>query len=94
MTLKDARGLRDYIHSKNSVNCTVPLGFGPDGYFATSILHTGARQWQSRKDFRVWLAQHIRECRRIHREYERVMRAPQRRRSPIDLMIDRACGLA
>lgn len=92
MTLKDARQLRDYIHSKDSINCTVPLGHGPCGYFPQSILSTGPRDWTSRQDFRDWLATRIRERRVIQRQYDAVMRRPQRARSPIEMMIDKACG--
>jgi hypothetical protein len=94
VTLKDAKALRDYIHSKNSINCTVPLGHGPDNYFPRSIMRDGPRDWKSRAQFRLWHALHIRERRRIERDYKRVMNGQsQRRRSPIELMIDRACGL-
>lgn len=94
MTLKEARTFRDYIHSKCSVNCTVPLGLGPDGYFPRSVLSTGRHDWTSRAEFRHWLAGHLRDQRRIQREYERSLRPIRRARSPIELMIDRACGLA
>lgn len=96
MTLKDARAFRDYIHSKNSINCTVPLGFGPDGYLPMSVLRNGPHRWESRAEFRKWVAQYIRERRRIMREYN-AMEARKRirpARSPIELMVDRACGLA
>lgn len=96
MTLKDARAFRDYIHSKCSVNCTVPLGFGPDGYFPMSILRTGPHYWKSHSEFRQWLAKDIRERRRHVRAYEQMeaRRRIRTARNPIELMIDRACGLA
>ncbi len=96
MTLKNARALRDYIHAKGSVNCSVPLGFGPDGYFATSRLRTGPHQWQSKQEFRNWQAKYLRDRRKALRDYEQMMRQQQRRRSPrspIEMMVDRACGL-
>lgn len=92
MTLKDARAFRAYIHSKCSVNCTVPLGLGPDGYFPRSVLSTGRHDWTSRAEFRTWLARNIRERRRITRDYERMTRRRDIR-SPIERMIDTACGL-
>lgn len=94
MTLKDARAFRDYIHSKYSINCTVPLGFGPDGYFPMSVLSNGPHRWESRAEFRNWLAVRLRENRRNLRAYL-AMEARRLRpaRSPIELMVDRACGL-
>lgn len=96
MTLKDARQLRDYVGSKCTVNCTVPLGFGPDGYFAVTVLRTGPHKWQSRAEFRTWLAGNIRERREITRRYDEMIRRKNmpKARNPIELMIDRACGLA
>lgn len=93
MTLKDARALKAYIHSKYSINCTVPLGQGPDGYFPTSLLKDGPCEWKSRRQFRTWLAQRRREDRRRQREYEAVLRRGRDSRSPIERMIDEACGL-
>lgn len=95
MTLKEAKELRDYIIATNGVNCTVPLGHGPDGYFPRSILRAGPHDWTSRQEFRNWHAKHLRERRRIHRDYDAMMqRSVRRARSPLDLMIDRACGIA
>jgi hypothetical protein len=95
MTLKDAREFRDYIQSKCSLNCTVPLGFGPADYLPTSVMRDGPRRWQSKAEFRTWLAQYIRERRNIHRRYEQMVsaQATRRARSPLDIMIDQACGL-
>jgi len=95
MKLKEAREFRDYIIAKVGVNCTVPLGFGPDGYFPRSILSTGPHDWKSRAEFRKWAADHLRKRRRIMHDYNEMMARKNRRaRSPIELMIDRACGLA
>lgn len=95
MTLTDARQFRDYIHSKNSINCTVPLGFGPDGYFPCSIMKTGQRFWKSRAEFRKWAADDLRNSRRIMRDDNDMMwrRNKPKARSPIEIMVDRACGL-
>jgi hypothetical protein len=92
MTLKEAREFRDYIHSKDSINCMVPLGFGPNGYFPRSMLSTGPHFWKTRAEFRKWLADRIRQRRRQLREYKRL--TIRRARSPIELMVDRTCGLA
>lgn len=95
MTLKEARELRDYIHTKNSINCTVPLGFGPDGYFPMSCMGTGQRFWKSKAEFRKWAADDLRKRRKIMKAYDEMMlrRAVRPARNPIELMIDRACGL-
>jgi hypothetical protein len=96
MTLKEARALRDYIHSKNSINCTVPLGHGPDGYFPRSDMGAaGPRDWKSKQEFRDWHAQYLRRQRKIMREYHAMLarQSMRRARSPIELMVDRACGL-
>lgn len=34
MTFKDARALAKRIETEYGAYCTVPYGFGPDGYFA------------------------------------------------------------
>jgi hypothetical protein len=93
MTLKDAKALRDYIIDKSGVNCTVPLGHGPSNYFPMSVLGTGPHQWQSRQEFRDWWAGRLRERRNTLRQYDRLVRQRQRPRSPIEMMIDNACGL-
>ena len=96
MTLKDAKAFRDEIIAKTGVNCTVPLGFGPDGYFPRSILSAGPHDWTSRAEFRKWAADHFRARRRAIRAYNQMMLRGRLRkaRSPIEMMVDRACGLA
>lgn len=96
MTLKDARVFRDYIINKNGINCTVPLGFGPDGYFPCSIMRDGPRFASAAVSCAP-----TRRCSGIlavTRRVSEVARGPspsiRRARSPIELMIDRACGLA
>lgn len=93
MTLKDAKALRDYILSKNVINCTVPLGHCPDNYFPRSFLAAGPHDWTSKQQFREWLAKRRRQDRRNLREYERIMSGRRRQRSAIEMMVDRACGL-
>lgn len=102
MTFKEAHELRRYILSKNSLACTVPTGGrSPDNYFATSYMKDGPREWQSKQEFRDWLAKRRRTDRKQLREWMRLTNGTgdwreirRRPRSPIELMIDRACGLA
>lgn len=90
MTLKDAKALRDYIRSKG-YHCIVPLGHGPAAY-APEI--SGPRSFQTRAAFRAHHAMRLRERRQALRAYlALVARRPALNRSPIEMMIDRACGL-
>lgn len=97
MKHKDARTLATYIREAIGCACTVPNGHGPDGYFAriwTSRTDDGTSQRQaperpkdfySRADFEAWRA----ACERERGRQERRSRP----RSPIDILIDRACGV-
>jgi hypothetical protein len=81
MTLKQARALRDTIRDRG-IHCTVPLGNGPAGYFARIWGINGQRDFRSLAEWREY-------------DRERLSRKlASRPRSPIELMIDRACGLA
>jgi hypothetical protein len=93
MTLKDAKALRDEIISWDGTHCTVPLGFGPDRYFARIFRFEGPVDFHARAEFRTYKARQLREHRAKLRMYDALerIRPP---RSPIELMIDRACGLA
>ena len=82
MTLKEAKVLRNRIYS-GGLHCTVPLGHGPCGYFARIITHEGPRDFQSWTEYDQY---------RKERNAKRAAKlAPPR--SPIEHMIDRACGL-
>lgn len=86
MKLKNARELRDVIRADGTY-CTVPNGHGPDRYFVsitTSIYGNPAR-----------------EIRLVTiKEYERYkmdrfkLKLKSRPRSPIEYMVDKACGLS
>lgn len=53
MNLKDARELRDKI--RPMLPCVVPLGFGPDGYFARARLNgVGPEAMRHGGDFHSW----------------------------------------
>lgn len=97
MTLKDARALRDEITKGDGLHSVVPLGRGPDGYFARIWGAKGQTDFHSRRE---WLAYRkgVRARRaavlkdaEYFRDHGFTLPKP---RSPLDLMIDRACGLA
>jgi hypothetical protein len=87
MTLKEARALQAQIKRWN-YHCTVPLGWGPDGYWCQI---TGLRFF-SEAEARKHHAKRLRERRKSLREYEAAHRKRDTR-SPIERMVDRACGL-
>lgn len=86
MTLREARQLRDEIREAG-VHCTVPTGYGPDGYFAqigglNGPVGTGTPErirFHSRSEWEQY-----------RQQMERDLAPP---RAPIEIMIDRACGL-
>jgi hypothetical protein len=97
MTLVNAKKLRDEIRAKG-YHCVVPLGFTPRRYFCV-IFHAKAGKlvpmyFRSRASFRKHHAQALRNSRRIMRFYHEMQRRTQwETRSPLEFMIDRACGL-
>ena len=56
MTLKEARAVRDMIRDKE-IYCTVPLGHGPNGYFAR-IVCGRCRDFYSMKDAIAYVQEH------------------------------------
>lgn len=98
MTRKDAIALRDLIHSESTAHCTVPNRQKPDGYFAqicTVIRKDGTegasaayRRFYSREDWE----EYKRQRQAIRDAVERLRAAARRPRSPIEIMIDQACG--
>ena len=95
MLLKDAKALRNEIRAEGP-HCTVPLGQGPSGYFAR-IFHGFSDGVWKHTDFRSrgeWL-NYRRGMRLRHAESLRLAEArAARTRTPIEVMIDRACGLS
>jgi hypothetical protein len=97
MTLTNARKLQKEIQSKN-YHCIVPLGYGPRRYFCRTFRTKNGQlvpfDFRSRATFRKHHAMRLRENRRIMRFYDKMMQQQRARlRSPLDAMIDRACGL-
>lgn len=91
MLLQDAKKLRDEIR-RVGLHCIVPLKHGPDRYFARIFTVDGPVDFRDRKG---WLG-YRKGYEKRKREGERAARLltlpPPR--SPLELMIDRACGLA
>ena len=94
MTLKEARTLRDDVLAYG-LGCTVPLGYGPDGYQPQIWTDSGVVRFASRAEWRTYAARMLRRRRRALREYQQDCdrQMMRKRRSPIEIMIDRACGL-
>lgn len=88
MTLKDARSLQKQIHVWGYA-CTVPLGWGPDGYWC----QISSRRFYSEVEARAHHAMRLRERRKAMREYEAMLRPRRDTRSPIERMVDAACGV-
>jgi len=89
MTLKHAKFLRNLI-IRDGIHCIVPLGHGPDKYFARIFTANGPRDFHGPQDYRDY------EIEKQEREHERRMaikKMEAKHRSPIEIMIDRACGL-
>lgn len=87
MTLKEARALRDTIRATGIWSVT-PTGHGPDGYFARIWGVNGQQDFRSPGE---WAA-YVRERDERRRREQAALRRPPR--SPIEILIDRACGLA
>jgi hypothetical protein len=83
MTLQAARALRDEILA-DGTHCVVPLGHGPDGYWAQIVTTVGDGIFHSDEQWQEYRKE--REARRF-----RIMHPA---RSPIEMLIDKACGLA
>jgi hypothetical protein len=88
MTLKVAKTLREEIR-RTGIHCVVPLGFAPDGYFARIFTSDGPLDFYDRGTFRKYKADLIVSRRAKRRTDVRLARP----RSPIDILIDRSCGL-
>ena len=90
MSLLEARKLRDEIQ-RAGYHSIVPLGHGPEGYFAR-IFGKASIDFYSRHAFRKHHAMRLRERKKMFRDYEQIQRI-RPARSPIEIMIDQACGL-
>ncbi len=89
MTLKDARTVRDELR-EHGLHSIVPLGHGPDKYFARIFaVHNVTHDFHSGAQARKYLADRLRRLRKAAMERQRARRP----RSPIEVLIDRACGL-
>lgn len=91
MVLAEARKLRDEIRAAG-LHSIVPLGHGPDSYFARIFTDSGSVDFSGRAPWRLWKAERAKRLRDSERAAAKLdLRRP---RSPIEMMIDRACGLA
>ena len=92
MKLKDARRLRDFLRGKG-IRATVPLGYAPDGYGVVIVSRDEGRlRFDSPDDWNAYARRKNERERRLLDEWcERHNLRPAR--SPIEIMIDRACGL-
>lgn len=91
MTLRQARSLRDEIRAEG-IHCTVPLGMGPGRYCAviwvngTPLSDAEVRALKKPTPAHVLaFASPLEWC-----EYKLARRRP---RSPIEMLIDQACGI-
>ncbi len=81
MTLQQARALRDTIRAEG-IHCTVPGGWRPDNYFA--------QIWPGRTALRL---HSVAEWEAYKQQRDAQRQKLNRPRSPLDAMIDRACGV-
>lgn len=84
MKLADARELRDEIRVAH-IHCVVPLGHGPDGYFARIWTDKGVRDFCSPAEWEAYCEEREKE--------EQKRRRLSRPKSAIERMIDKACGI-
>lgn len=100
MTLIQAKALRDEITAKTGAYCTVPLGYKPDRYFCRIFRSewsaTGGPSgpahpidFQNRQE---WLIDFEDQQRRKRERDEYFARQRRRALSPIEMLIDQACG--
>lgn len=106
MNLKEAKKLRDEIGADGTY-CTVPLGFGPAGYFCRIITSwkedcsdvdwgqpARKQDFHSRRQWLSWKKKTDKRNEEIKQEREAA--AARRIRPPrnaLEMMIDQACGL-
>ncbi len=94
MKLTDARALAHEIQATGPA-CTVPYGYGPDGYFARIWTARGCVSGRRPVDFidrkgwdvwREWWATQ-------DAEEGKALAVLPKKRSTLDILIDRACGI-
>src|SRR5687767_352939 len=91
MKLKQAKALRDEITAKTGAYCTVPLKHGPDKYFARIFRWSEEFKATLPVDFEsrtAWLLDF-----RTQEQIKLARQLKSRPRSPIEILIDRACGV-
>lgn len=86
MKLKQARRLRDFLR-KHGIKCTVPLGYADDGYFVQWCQYGTQMRFYSVEEYNA----HVMEQHRRLQEFAD-RNVPRDTRSPIERMIDQACG--
>ena len=89
MTLREARELQAEIRDKWGYHCTVPLGWGPNGYWCQISTTVGDVRLKSRGEARKYRADSLRR----HRKALRDLRPKRDTRTPLERMIDQACGV-
>lgn len=93
MILASARVLQAKI-KEAGLHCIVPLGHGPDGYFCRIFTDKGTKDLASVRDWVKYRRASMKRRAKALADYELLMTQMRRPRSPIELMIDRACGLS
>jgi hypothetical protein len=93
MKLPAARALQAKIKAAGP-HCIVPLGHGPAGYFCRIFTSEGPRDFHGHCGWGTYHRASLKRRAKAHEEYERMLSQMRRPRSPIELMIDRACGLS
>lgn len=92
MTYKQAKKLRDLIRA-DGIHCIIPVGQVGKGHVARIFTKGGPRDFRSVRGYRTYCT--IRDGERALveqwiQQQEGFLRQP---RSPIEAMIDKACGL-
>ena len=94
MTLKEADDLKKAIRDVGGLHCVVPRGHGPNGYFARVITSAGPLEFHTHLECVEALLMRLRHLESEQSERARLaLELVSRPRSPIEIMIDRACGV-
>lgn len=93
MTLAEARAWRDEIRGTDAA-ATVPTGYGPDKYFVQvwTREHPQGERLTTANECIAFIARVV-QHRTDHERLVAALTAPRDTRSPIERMIDKACGL-
>ncbi len=92
MTLTKARRLRDFIRGQD-VHAVVPLGHGPDGYFVRITTSQGPLRLDSPSEWNAYCQRERDKITKFCEDHGVGQRRLERPRSPLDAMIDAACGV-